>query len=770
MGSFSGFNGFSGSTNGFKFAAEGALPNPTQNSNFGDGFTLDDPSLGLDFSFLDSSAALPERDGGQAAQPSAPVMYGSPSSDGDASDPIFNYINQILMEEDLEKKPCMFHDPLALQATEKSLYDVISVPHPPTVPQQSPFYGDQFLVDSPDDGLSSSTSEYSSNSSFSPNTGTATVTSVEPQSRGDVAESKPSFMQMPVPSNFVFQSTAKPKSKSSLLNGLASNANRALRSKILVPTLFNDRDLALQFKKGAEEANKFLPKGNQLVVDLESSVPTPPQLKEKDPNLVARAEQEYSPASFWGKKNREREVCDIGEERSNKQSAVFGDEVELSELFDSMFICDKERWPPSCIHDHDHHGESGKAAQHDGHTNRSSGGNNRVNRLRNKKEVVDLDTLLILCAQAVSTDDFRTANELLKQIRRHSSPLGDASQRLAHYFANGLEARVAGSGTHVYSSLSTDKTTAADTLEAYQAYISACPFMKMAIIFANHNILRLAENAATLHIIDFGILYGFQWPTLIYHLSKRPGGSPKLRITGIELPQSGFRPAERVQETGRRLAKYCKRHNVPFEFNAVAQKWDNIKIDDLKINSGEVVAVNCLYRFKNLLDETVLVESPRDIVLDLVTKIKPDIFTHGVVNGSYNAPFFVARFREAMFHFTTLFDMCDAIMPREDQMRLKFEKEFYGREIMNIIACEGSERVERPEPYKQWHFRNTRAGLKQLPLNPAVLKDLKRKVRAGYHDDFVVDEDGHWMLQGWKGRIVFASSVWVPANDNDKTW
>ena len=365
---------------------------------------------------------------------------------------------------------------------------------------------------------------------------------------------------------------------------------------------------------------------------------------------------------------------------------------------------------PGCILDQAEQCESSKTVRKNRQTKGSSGSKTRAKRQGNNKEVVDLRTLLIQCAQAVSSNDRRTANELLKQIRQHSSPLGDGSQRMAHCFANGFEARMAGTGTQVYTALSTEKWLAVDMLKAYQAYVSACPFKKMAIIYANHNILKVAEKASKLHIIDFGILYGFQWPPLIYRLSRRPGGPPKLRITGIELPQSGFRPAERVQETGCRLAKYCERYNVPFEYNAIAQKWDTIQIDDLKINRNEVLAVNCLFRFKNLLDETVVVNSPRNAVLNLISKAKPDIFVHSIVKGSYNAPFFVTRFREALFHFSALFDMLDTDMPREDKMRLKFEKEFYGREAMNVIACEGSERVERPETYKQWQVRNIELG------------------------------------------------------------
>ncbi|GAB4860136.1 Scarecrow-like protein 14 [Ancistrocladus abbreviatus] len=366
-----------------------------------------------------------------------------------------------------------------------------------------------------------------------------------------------------------------------------------------------------------------------------------------------------------------------------------------------------------------------------------------------------------VASHQMDRDDRRTAAELLKQIRQHSSPEGDGYQRLAHYFADALEARGAGTGSQIYTALGSKRTTAVDRIKAFQFFIAACPFKKVSIGFVVHMILKAAEKATKLHIVDFGILYGFHWPSLIQLLSERPGGPPKLCITGIDLPLPGFRPAERVEATGRRLAKYCTRFSVPFEYHAIAQKWETIKLEDLKI-SGGVVAVSCLYRLRNLLDETVVVDSPRNAVLNLIRDIKPNIFVNASENGSFSAPFFITRFKEALFHFSTLFDMFDANVARERPERLMFEKEFYGREIMNVVACEGTERVERPETYKQWQVRITRAGFKQLALDPELLKKLIMKVKA-YHKDFLVDVDGHWVLQGWKGRIVFSMSAWVPS-------
>ncbi|WRX32878.1 Transcription factor GRAS - like 10 [Theobroma cacao] len=761
-------NGFPNSVNGFKFdngfilpnsngypkyeISNGVKPIDVDFSSLGAPFL---PSLGLDNSSTSTSLLTMEKEGDSS----------SPSDDSDFSDTVLKYISQVLLEEDMDEKPCMFHDSLALQAAEKSLYEVLGESYPR--PNQAPLCKD-LSVESPDN---CSFGTYSDHSTFS-GSSSCTSNSIDSRWNGDFWEknNKPSLLQISIPENFVFQSTVNSGSQPSgrFQNGNVKNGNGLVGSSVselAIPNCFGESELALHFKRGVEEASKFLPKGNQLTIDFDSNAWTS-ELKQKAPKTVVKVErdEEYSPPRLTGKKNHEREDEDLEEGRNNKQSAVFWDECELSDMFDKVLICAGRRGQSStCDADKTLQNAPRKMLQQNDQSNGSGSGKARSKKQGKKKEVVDLRTLLILCAQAISSDDSGTAKELLKQIRQHSSPFGDGSQRLAHCFADALDARLAGTGTQIYTSLAAKRTSAADMLKAYQVYISACPFMKMAIFFANINILNVAEKATTLHIIDFGIFYGFQWPALIHRLADRPGGPPKLRITGIEFPRRGFRPAEGVQETGHRLARYCERYHVPFEYNAIAQKWETIRTEDLKINSNEVIAVNCLIRFRNLLDETVVLNSPRDTVLNLIRKINPDIFVHSIVNGSYNAPFFVTRFREALFHFSALFDMCETNVPREDPMRLMLEQKFYGREIMNIVACEGTERVERPESYKQWQVRNMRAGFRQLPLDPEIMKRVRDKLKACYHSDFMVDVDGRWMLQGWKGRIIYASSAWILA-------
>ncbi|KAG4384736.1 hypothetical protein AAZX31_13G318900 [Glycine max] len=441
--------------------------------------------------------------------------------------------------------------------------------------------------------------------------------------------------------------------------------------------------------------------------------------------------------------------------RGSKVSAVFSDESESPEILDEVLLCQSGRSQALLC-----------AATEPSQSVDLGGSNGKATRSRSKKvsakagTAVDLWTLLTQCAQAVASFDQRNANDLLSQIRQHSSAFGDGLQRLAHYFANGLQIRLA-AGTPSYTPL--EGTTSADMLKAYKLYVTSSPLQRLTNYLATKTIVSLVGNEGSVHIIDFGICYGFQWPCLIKKLSERHGGPPRLRITGIELPQPGFRPAERVEETGRRLANYCKKFKVPFEYNCLAQKWETIKLADLKIDRNEVTVVSCFYRLKNLPDETVDVKSPRDAVLKLIRRINPNMFIHGVVNGTYNAPFFLTRFREALYHFSSLFDMFEANVPREDPERVMLENGLFGRDAINVIACEGAERVERPETYKQWQVRNQRAGFKQVRFDPLLVNDEKEMVKKEYQKDFVVAEDGKWVWLGWKGRILNAISAWTPA-------
>ncbi|XP_057954028.1 scarecrow-like protein 14 [Malania oleifera] len=675
-----------------------------------------------------------------------PSMVNQPEGDSanrqHFPDTIYNEMAELLMEEDMAE---IFIDPLALRVAEESLYEVLGKQYPPSPEKSTPFC----CVRSSNSVLHST----SASTSKMPISGSSAAAPMDPHVSSTPSSSNPFINQ----NEFVFMFQRGVQEASKLLPNIDLEKSKCTwlpkckggdagepEAKNDHESLRDDESIML-FRRGVEEAGKFLP-----VIDLGNyNSALPPGSKELDGGT--------------GKNNHDREETDAEEGgRSNKQLAVRAGEEELSEMLEKVFLFpeeEKEQQACTAAHEVQQNGQNMLLLQNKQPCGFKVG---VLARKRSSTQVVDLKALLFLCAQAINDTDSKAAHQMLKEIRQYSSPFGDGTQRISHYFADGIEARLAGVGNQIYSTWYSKTPSPDAMLKSYGAFALACPFRRISLYFGNHNILGVTNGATKIHIIDFGIQLGFQWPIIVRDLLARVGGPPKLRITGLEIPLPRFWRAQKVGEMGHRMAKYFRRFNIPFEYNAIDKKWDTIQIEDLKIDKDEVIAVNCLYQFENnLLDDTVASKSPRNIVLNLIKKMNPNIFIHAINNGLFNDPFFLTRFQKAFYHYSTLFDMMDSTLPRENPGRMMFEQEIFRRDVMNIIACEGLERVVRPETYKHWHARNMKVGFRPLPLNRELMKTLKEKVISSYHKDFVIEKDDHWMLLGWKGQILQALSCWV---------
>ncbi|CAD6255535.1 unnamed protein product [Miscanthus lutarioriparius] len=474
------------------------------------------------------------------------------------------------------------------------------------------------------------------------------------------------------------------------------------------------------FLKGMEEATKFLP----------SILPT------NTTTLLLHDAR--------GRKNRHAAARDDdGDPESRRATklmlpAEMTDEADARRMFDELMI-------------HERDDTSMKGVQQQGllaaSTDDTDSTQKRTRRRRRRTSAagdgpVDLHALLLRCAQAVATDDRAAAQDLLAHIRRHSSPTGDAAQRLAHCFAEALEARLAGTSSRLYRSLMLRRTSVADFLRAYRLYMAACCCKKVAFTFSNktiHDAVAVASGTRRrLHIVDYDLGYGFRWPVLASARRTRSRTPPR----------------------------------VPFEFRGIAAKREDVSPEDLDIDpAAEVLVVISLCHSRLLTDEIEISvaaatpcrprPSPRDQVLGNIRRMRPDVFIHGVVSGGYGTTYFPTRFREALFYYSAQFDLLDATVPRDSPERLLVERDIFGRAAMNVVACEGTDRVERPQTYRQWQAKNRRAGLRQLPLQADVVKVVMDKVKDNYHRDFVVDEDQGWLVHRWKGRVLYGLSTWV---------
>ncbi|CAN1260096.1 Scarecrow-like protein 13 [Linum perenne] len=373
---------------------------------------------------------------------------------------------------------------------------------------------------------------------------------------------------------------------------------------------------------------------------------------------------------------------------------------------------------------------------------------------------LDLKQVLIGCAQAIDVIDIGKAAGLMHVLEQMVSVSGEPIQRVGAYMLEGLRARLELSGSKIYRALKCDAPISSDLMTYMGILYQICPYWKFAYMSANVVIQEAVQYERRIHIIDFQIAQGSQWVPLIQSFAKRPGGAPVIRITGIDDSQSAHARGGGLHIVGERLSKVAAECNVAFEFHDTAMDGCEIQREHLNVRPGEAVVVNFPYVLHHMPDESVDTWNHRDRLLRLVKSLSPKIVTLVEQESNTNTTPFHLRFLETLSYYTAMFESIDVARPRDDRQRISAEQHCVARDIVNVIACEGAERVERHELLGKWRSRFQMAGFSQYPLSSSVtaavrdvLKDYDRKYR-------VEERDGGLCLY-WLRRAMAASSAWM---------
>ncbi|KAF5203167.1 Scarecrow-like transcription factor pat1 [Thalictrum thalictroides] len=372
----------------------------------------------------------------------------------------------------------------------------------------------------------------------------------------------------------------------------------------------------------------------------------------------------------------------------------------------------------------------------------------------------DLKQVLVYCAESISDGDLTMAHTLIAELRKMVSVTGEPIQRVGAYLLEGLVARLASSGSSIYKSLKCSEPTSSELLSYMSLLYEICPFFKFGYMSANGAIAEAVKDERRIHIIDFQIAQGSQWLSLIQALGARPGGAPYIRITGIDDSQSAYARGGGLNIVGQRLSKHAESCNVPFEFNAAAMSGCAVELGNLAIRRGEAIAVNFPYMLHHMPDESVSTENHRDRLLRLVKSLAPKVVTLVEQECNTNTAPFFQRFIETLSYYTSMFESIDVTLPRERKERINVEQQCLARDIVNIIACEGPERVERHELLGKWRVRFKMAGFTPYPLSSVVnstIKDLLKK----YCEYYRLEERNGALYLGWKNKALVSSSAWI---------
>ncbi|KAI3675644.1 hypothetical protein L1987_85236 [Smallanthus sonchifolius] len=377
--------------------------------------------------------------------------------------------------------------------------------------------------------------------------------------------------------------------------------------------------------------------------------------------------------------------------------------------------------------------------------------------------------LLLACAEAVGCRDTRLAESVLSQMWYSANQFGDSLQRVSYYFAMGLKSRLSLLQTNIRGVTLPPEVTREERIEAFHLLHQTTPYIEFGFIAANEAIVQAAHEAVRFHILDLGMNHMLQWRSLIRILASSSSlttcqqVSPKLirsiRITGVLGDWVDMVELETNMEA---LVAEADSLGIELRFRLIAGPAtpEMLTKENLRLKEGETLFVNSMLHLHTYVKES---RGSLKTILQLIKKLGPTLLTVAEQDASHNGPFFLGRFLESLHYYSAIFDSLEASMGRSSIERMKIERNHFAEEIRNIVAYEGTERVERHERADQWRRQLGRAGFQVV----AGMKDhqatMIRSLRSG--DGYTVgnDQKGHVLL-GWKGRPIMLAAAWKPSS------
>ncbi|XP_010252869.1 PREDICTED: scarecrow-like protein 18 [Nelumbo nucifera] len=456
-------------------------------------------------------------------------------------------------------------------------------------------------------------------------------------------------------------------------------------------------------------------------------------------------------------------------------------EQQQSEMLSSFSTSHEEEEDPS---DHHYHNQNPLASR------------------RFTSAATHMRQLLINCAELVSQSNSPSAHRLLSFLSTNSSPYGDSTDRLVHQFTRALSYRLNRHTLHSFvSSAATatatatatvtagasamtplsvaDNTTitrpiicggscsggggaAADSEALQSSYLSLnqiTPFIRFSHLTANQAILEAIEGHQSVHILDFDIMQGVQWPPLMQAIAERSDPSnppPTIRITGTG------QDLDALRRTGDRLQRFAHSLGLKFQFNPLLLN-DPSSIalhlpPAIVLLPDEILAVNCVLFLHRLLRD-----DSRDarLFLRTIKAMNPKVVTVAEREANHNHPFFLQRFVDALDHYTALFDSLEATLPPNSRERLAVEQVWFGKEILDIVSADGDDRRQRHERFETWVEMLRSSGFSNVPLSPFALSQAKLLLRLHYPSEgYQLQILNDSLFLGWQNQPLFSVSSW----------
>ncbi|KAJ6778963.1 hypothetical protein OIU74_002700 [Salix koriyanagi] len=192
-----------------------------------------------------------------------------------------------------------------------------------------------------------------------------------------------------------------------------------------------------------------------------------------------------------------------------------------------------------------------------------------------------------------------------------------------------------------------------------------------------------------------------RWTVFIDDLQGRYGGLQSVLITSVTPKRSSQEWDRKVEDVDLKWRQLI--YNSPADIVKCFSKLRRKRKD-------EMVVVNWGFILGKLLAQDGAIEQ----VLSKVKDLEADIMVISEQEANLTSPDLSNRFAQSMLYYSNVFKLLE----QEDATFTSWET-YFRRQIGNVVACDGIDRVEWMESFDQWKHRLSQAGFRPSPLQAA---------------------------------------------------
>ncbi|CAK9310173.1 unnamed protein product [Citrullus colocynthis] len=362
---------------------------------------------------------------------------------------------------------------------------------------------------------------------------------------------------------------------------------------------------------------------------------------------------------------------------------------------------------------------------------------------------VELAHVLFAAAEKVGYHQFDRARRLLQRCEWTASSYGNAVQRLVFYFAKALRKRIERQTGRVSIEDSKEEEINFEALKGCMKL----PFQQVMHLTAVQAIFEHVKMTTKVHLIDLEIRSGVHWSAFMQSLVDSKEIPIKLlKITAVVSDKSHL-----IEQVGKWLENVAESLNIPFSFKPIlVSDMMEIKEEVFRTEDDEMVAIYCPVVLGSMISRPTSLEN----LMRVIRNLNPSIMVVSEIEANYNLPSFVNRFIEALFFSASYFDCLKTCIEEDEDSRRKMEG-LCGKEIENVVASEGSDRVARSVKIEVWRAFFARFRMEEMEFSDSCLSQAKLVAKRFAYGKFCsLEKNEKCLIVGWKETPIISVSAW----------